>query len=425
MNTSLTKFLSLAGVCFLTTACTTPSVDPDQLVADEEITPPKTLQERAADIARNSLIVDTHIDVPYRIFRNPSDVGSATESGEFDYPRAIAGGLNAPFMSIYIPAMVDEAGGAFGFANQTIDRMEQVIATHPDKFALATCTQDIYNQFEDGLISMPLGMENGGPISSDINNLEHFYKRGIRYITLTHSKSNHISDSSYDPNEHWGGLSDFGKALVADMNRVGVMIDVSHISDAAFWQVMELSDVPVIASHSSMRHFTPDFQRNMNDDMLRAMAERGGVIQINYGSSFLTKAARDYSIERTTALRAYQKAHHLPDNDPALRVYMESYTKGHPYPFATLEDVLNHIDRAVDIAGIDAVGIGSDYDGVGDTLPIGLKDVSTFPALIEGLLRRGYSEEAIRKILAGNLMRVWKQVEAHAEASGTKVLCQS
>lgn len=425
MNIFSKKMFLLGTLCCLSCACTTQPFEPLIVDTSDPSSSTKTLAQRAQEIARDSLIVDTHIDVPYRIFRNPSDVGSATADGEFDYPRARAGGLNAPFMSIYIPALVDEAGGAFGFANQTIDRMEQVIGTHPDKFALATCTQDIYQQFEDGLISMPLGMENGGPISSDFNNLEHFYKRGIRYITLTHSKSNHISDSSYDPNEHWGGLSEFGKTLVTQMNRLGVMIDVSHISDAAFWQVLERSKVPVIASHSSMRHFTPGFQRNMNDEMLRAMADRGGVIQINYGSSFLTKAARDYSMERTTALRAYQKAHHIADNDPALRVYMDSYTKGHPYPFATLEDVLDHIDRAVDVAGIDAVGIGSDYDGVGDTLPVGLKDVSTFPALIEGLLRRGYAESAIKKILAGNLMRVWDEVEAYATAQGTPLICQS
>jgi membrane dipeptidase len=374
-------------------------------------------------IARQYLIIDTHIDVPYRIFRQPTDVSVATETGQFDYPRAKAGGLNAPFMSIYIPAATDEAGDAFDFAEQAIASVESLAAAHPDKFAIATCTSDIYQQFDQGLISLPMGMENGGPIDSNISNLEHFYKKGIRYITLAHSKSNHISDSSYDTNEHWQGLSEFGKTLIGEMNRVGVMVDVSHISDKAFWQVMELSDTPVIASHSSLRHFTPEFQRNMNDEMLAAMAERGGVIQINFGSSFLDQVAQDFGIARTAAVREHQLANHLADDDPTLMTFAKAYVETHPYPFADLDSVLDHIDHAVQIAGINAVGIGSDYDGVGDSLPVGLKDVSAYPNLIEGLLKRGYTEVDIVKILGGNLMRVWQAVEQFATSQGTPTQC--
>ena len=380
---------------------------------------------RGHTLAQQLLIVDTHIDVPYRLFRKPEDISVATASGQFDYPRAKLGGLNAPFMSVYIPAAVDEAGEAFSFANQTIDSLETLATNFSDKFAIATCTQDVYQQFERALISLPMGMENGGPIDNKIKNLEHFYERGIRYITLTHSKSNHIGDSSYDSNEHWQGLSDFGKNLVSEMNRVGVMIDVSHVSDKAFWQVLELSNTPVIASHSSLRHFTPGFHRNMSDKMVVALAEAGGVIQINYGSSFLTKAARDYSNARSAAVKAHRLANHLPDRDPSLLTFMQQYTAANPYPFATLEDVLDHIDRTVDLAGIDAVGIGSDYDGVGDTLPIDLKDVASFPNLVDGLLQRGYSETAIEKILSGNVMRVWRAIEDYAATQGTKVLCRT
>ncbi|NKB98310.1 MAG: membrane dipeptidase [Pseudomonadales bacterium] len=381
--------------------------------------------ERARDIAQRHLILDTHVDVPYRTFRDPADVGLATESGEFDFPRAVSGGLNAPFMSIYTPADVDAAGDAYDFANEAIDGVETLIARHPDKFALATCASDLFGHQQAGLISFPLGMENGGPISSNFNNLEHFYKRGIRYITLSHSKSNHISDSSYDTNERWQGLSSFGKALIPEMNRLGVMVDVSHISDLAFWQVMELSKVPVIASHSSLRHFTPGFQRNMGDDMVTALAENGGVIQINFGSSFIHQAARDWGTTRIARALALKEANNLPEGHPDLIAFMENYSEEHPYPFATLDHVLDHIDRAVAIAGIDAVGIGSDYDGVGDTLPVGLKDVSTYPNLISGLLKRGYDEEEIAKILGGNTLRVWREIEAYAESQGTKTLCSA
>ena len=376
-------------------------------------------------IAQETIIIDTHIDVPYRVFRNPDDVSAATEGGEFDYPRARAGGLNAPFMSIYIPADVDEAGDAFDFAEQSIASVEDIVKTNPDKFALATCTQDIQDQFAAGLISLPLGMENGGPIEGKVSNLEHFFERGIRYITLTHSKSNHISDSSYDTNERWNGLSEFGTSVIADMNRLGVMVDVSHISDKAFWQVMELSAVPVLATHSSMRHFTPEFQRNMSDDMVSAMAARGGVIQINFGSSFLHKAARDYGNTRTSSVREYQMANHIPDNDPRLMAYYQEYSAANPYPYADLDVVLDHIDRAVEVAGIDAVGIGSDYDGVGDSLPVGLKDVASYPNLIKGLLGRGYSETDIAKVLGGNTLRVWQAVEDYAANQGTARRCAS
>ena len=377
----------------------------------------------AQRIAQDSIIIDTHIDVPYRMFLQPADVSQATETGDFDYPRAKAGGLNAPFMSIYIPAAVDARGEAFEFAEAAIDSVEAIAREHSDKFAIATCSQDIRDHFNQGLISLPMGMENGGPVGGEVENLEHFFNRGIRYITLTHSKSNHISDSSYDDNEAWNGLSPFGHNIIKDMNRLGVMVDVSHISDKAFWQVMQLSATPVLATHSSMRHFTPEFQRNMSDDMVRAMAEKGGIIQINYGSSFLHQAARDFGNERTTAVRAYQNAQHLSDDDPKLLAFMKTYTASHPYPFADLDVVLDHIDRVVDIAGVDAVGIGSDYDGVGDSLPIGLKDVASYPNLIAGLLARDYSEADVSKILGGNTLRVWQAVEAYATSQGTPRQC--
>lgn len=381
--------------------------------------------ERANRIAQQNLIIDTHIDVPYRLHRDPADVSQATDGGEFDYPRARSGGLNAPFMSIYIPASVDEAGDAFSFAEQAIDLVTGITTAHPDKFAIATCAADVVAQQRQGLISLPMGMENGGPIEGKLANAAHFFERGIRYITLAHSKSNHISDSSYDDNEAWLGLSPFGQQLVGEMNRLGIMIDVSHITDQAFWQVLALSQTPVIASHSSLRHFTPGFHRNMTDAMVRAMAAKGGVIQINYGSAFLTKAARDWSDQRTAAALAFAEANGLESGDPQLTDFLDTYREDHPYPFATLDDVLDHIDRAVELAGIDAVGLGSDYDGVGDSLPTDLKDVASYPNLIDGLLKRGYSESDINKILGGNTLRVWREVEAFARQAGTPTRCQT
>jgi membrane dipeptidase len=385
--------------------------------------PQDTPPDRGAELARSLLLVDTHIDVPYRLHKAYEDVSVATDGGDFDYPRAVAGGLDAMFMSIYIPADVDAAGEARAFAEGLIDSMEALAADFPDKFAIATCTDDIRAIKASGRIALPLGMENGGPIEGSFDSLSYFRERGIRYITLTHSKSNHISDSSYDLNERWQGLSEFGRSLIGEMNRQGVMIDVSHISDKAFWQVLELSKTPVIASHSSLRYFTPGFQRNMTDEMVTALSENGGVIQINFGSGFLTAAAREYANASQQAFLRFRAEEHASDDPAKLAAFSEQYARDNPYPFATLDDVLDHIDRAVELAGIDHVGIGSDYDGVGDTLPVGLKDVSEYPNLVNGLLERGYSESEIAKILGENLMRVWAEVEAHAAEAGNPPIC--
>jgi len=369
----------------------------------------------ARQIARTSLIVDTHIDVPYRLNGRPADVSEATEDGDFDYPRAIAGGLNAPFMSIYTPAELEREGRSKEVAESLIRMVEGFVEHAPGKFAIARTVADVRSQFEAGLISLPMGMENGSPIEGDLENLQHFYDRGIRYITLTHSLSNQISDSSYDENRQWNGVSEFGVAVIEQMNRLGIMIDVSHVSDDAFWQILELSQAPVIASHSSARYFTPGFERNMSDEMIVALADKGGVIQINFGSTFISQKARDYGDARTAARKKY-----LADN-PGLkeadiyRSFADIYAKQHgPMPYASLDDVLDHFDHVIDLVGVDSVGIGSDFDGVGDSLPNGLKDVSQYPNLVRGLLERDYSEQDVRKILGENLLRVWRAVEEYA-----------
>jgi membrane dipeptidase len=373
--------------------------------------------------AEQTLIIDTHIDIPFRLHRGYVDVSKATDGGDFDFPRAKAGGLNAAFMSIYIPAAVDEAGDSVALADKLIDDMENLANSHPDKFAIARCSADIEAQAARGLISMPLGMENGGPVATSEEALDHFYQRGIRYITLSHSKSNALSDSSYDLNEAHGGLSPLGKDMVVRMNNLGVMVDVSHISDAAFEQVIEISQVPVIASHSSLRHYTPGFRRNMTDDMVKTLAAAGGVIQINYGSSFISAEAREYANAASASIIAYQQQNKLARDAQELRDYREQYRIDNPYPFATMDMVLDHIDRAVELGGIDSVGIGSDYDGVGDSLPIGLKDASTYGDLMEGLRGRGYSQAEINKIMGGNTLRVWRAVEAYAQAQGNPEIC--
>lgn len=378
-------------------------------------TKPTSNALKATNLARNNIIIDTHIDVPFRLRMRPTDVSVSTDGGDFDYPRAVSGGLNAPFMSIYVPASYEASGGAKALADELIDGVEQMVASAPDKFAIATSTRDIQTHFREGLISLPMGMENGSPIEGDLSNLDYFYGRGIRYITLAHSLSNHISDSSYDINRNWQGLSPFGEEVVAEMNRLGIMIDISHVSDEAFFDVLKLTKVPVLASHSSARHFTQGWERNMSDAMIQALAENGGVIQINFGSSFVTEAAREYGDQFNQERLKFMVQHGYDFSAPEVAEFTKKYRESSPYPFATLEDVLQHFDHVVALVGINHVGIGSDYDGVGDSLPIGLKDVSTFPNLVAGLLDRGYSEQDIIKILSGNTLRVWREVEAYAD----------
>lgn len=362
--------------------------------------------QQANKIAQNTLIIDTHIDVPYRLYDDWEDVTKATKRGEFDYPRAKAGGLNAPFMSIYIPSSYEKKGGGYLLANQLIDNMEALVGRAPDKFAMAYNSADLAKHFKEGKISLALGMENGTPIEGKLENLQHFYDRGIRYITLAHSESNHIADSSYDLRRQWKGLSPFGKELVKAMNETGVMIDISHVSDDAFYQAVAISKVPVIASHSSLRAFVPGFERNMDDDMIKALAKNGGVIQINFGSAFVVSAANQWGLQRDGAFKASGQT----DKD----AFTAEYKKKNPYPFASLEKVLDHIDYVKNLVGIDYVGIGSDFDGVGDSLPEQLKDVSMYPNLIRGLLERGYTEKDIEKVLSGNTLRVWRAVENYA-----------
>ena len=369
--------------------------------------------EKAIKIAQETIIVDGHIDVPYRVKEKWVDVTKATQDGDFDYPRAVSGGLNAPFMSIYVPASLDNSPESTQLAHELIDSVEAIVARAPDKFAIAKSPSDVKAQFEKGLISLPMGMENGSPIQGDLANLSAFYERGIRYITLAHSQANHISDSSYDLRRKWKGLSPFGKTLVGEMNNIGIMLDISHVSDDAFYQVIELTKVPVIASHSSLRRFTPGFERNMDDEMIKKLGENGGVIMINFGSSFVSKEAGKWRSGLTAARKALVEKE--GEDSPKLENFEENYRKEVAYPYSTLDEVLDHIDHVVKLIGVDHVGIGSDYDGVGDSLPIGLKDVASFPNLVQGLLDRGYSRTDIEKILSGNLLRVWQQVEEYAE----------
>jgi len=371
----------------------------------------KDLREQAKAIAARVLIADTHIDVPYRLQEKPDDITVSTEGGDFDYPRAVEGGLNAVFMSIYTPASYETRGLSKSLADTLINMVEGFAVVAPDRFELASTVRETKGTVSGGKIALILGMENGAPIDGDLKNLEYFFDRGVRYITLTHSKDNHICDSSYDDRRTWRGLSPFGRVVVTEMNRLGIMVDVSHVSDDAFYEIMEITEAPVLASHSSCRTFTPGFERNMSDDMIVKLAKNGGVIQINFGSTFIKDESRRQNKTRRDHVERYARAKRLSTGSKEIKAYKKKYYKDHPIVLADVTDVADHIDHVVRIAGIDYVGLGSDFDGVGETLPEGLKDVSQYPNLIYELLVRGYTEDDIEKICSRNLFRVWEDVE--------------
>lgn len=375
-------------------------------------------QDAAHKLAQDAIIVDTHIDAPTELLERWSDLGDEVKDREFDYVKARKGGLDMAFMSIYTSPKQDEDGTAWQVANAMIDGVDALVQRHPDKFALLTSPGDAARLRTGGHVLLPLGMENGAPLVDKLENVQFFFNRGVRYITLAHSAPNRIADSSYSTDKKWNGLSDFGRQVVAEMNRLGMMVDVSHLADASALEAIRISTVPVIASHSAFRHFTPGFERNISDEIAVAVAAKGGVVQVPFGTMFINPAsaadgqalyhARQAFDRHNTELKAQGK----PLEDRA--AFVKAWEAAHPTRSSTLTQVLDQIDYGVKLLGIDHVGLGSDFDGVGGELANELKTVADYPNLIAGLQARGYNDADIRKILGGNLLRVWGLIEAGA-----------
>ena len=366
-------------------------------------------KKKADKYSKEFIIADGHIDLPYRLYKEgllyEKNINLNRETiGNFDIPKAEKGGLNCPFMAIYIPSekLEDEA---FAFANDLIDLVRNII-NYNDKFNSAYSPEDVIKNFKKNLISLPMGIENGSAIGTNIDNLTYFFNRGIRYITLTHAKNNQICDSSYDDEKKWNGLSDFGKSLVRKMNKVGMMIDVSHVSDDAFLDIMMITNKPVIASHSSPRFFTPGFERNLSDKMIELISKNKGVILINFGSSFVNSKSNKLFSEINKMTEKWRVQKQLKKDSEEVEKYKDSLINK-LNPFADLEDVLDAIDHVNNLVGDNFIGFGSDYEGLGNSLPKNLKDVSAYINLIEGLIERGYSSQSIEKICYKNFFRVW------------------
>lgn len=412
---ALSNLKSSFAIFFILLIASCSSNNSENNTSDTSSMSEQEIMTLANSLAQKFIMVDGHVDLPYRmkmkgfmITKEVEDVSVET-TGNFDHPKAKRGGLDAPFMSIYVPSSYQTEGGARDFADSLIEMVSRLPVAFPSLFGPANTPADIESNFENGLISLPLGMENGAPIEDDINNVKYFYDRGIRYITLTHSKDNQICDSSYDTAYTWNGVSPFGEEVIKEMNKWGIMVDISHVTDSAAFDALAITKAPVIASHSSCRKFTPGWERNMPDNLIKALAENDGVIHINFGSTFLSKEVSDNRKKMSEDLINYRTDNNLTSEDSAYVAYAKKYADENNV-FADIQIVADHIDHVVDLVGIDYVGFGSDYDGVGDSLPKGLKDASTYPNLIAELLKRGYSAEDIEKICYKNTFRVWNKV---------------
>jgi membrane dipeptidase len=361
-------------------------------------------------------VIDTHIDAPSRLVSGWEPVGESVPAFDFDYNRARAGGLTVAFMSIFTASELEDSLGKSKLAaDREIEAVRKMIATWPDRFEFVGSPGEIREKRHSGKVLLAMGMENGSPLDDDLALVQRYYDMGIRYVTLAHAKWNHLADGSYDTTRHWNGVSPFGRDVIREMNRLGMMVDVSHLTDSAAFQAISLSRAPVIASHSSCRAFTPGFERNASDELIRAIAATGGVIQITFGIDFVNGAANKVNGARWDSLSAYFKAQGWDPEGQKADSFGHAYWTARPPMGATVEQVADHIDHVVRLVGIDHVGLGSDFDGVGGLLPEGLKDVGSYPNLFAVLRRRGYTDADLRKIGSENLLRVWEAVE-HAAA---------
>ncbi|MEX0822478.1 MAG: dipeptidase [Rhodothermales bacterium] len=364
-----------------------------------------TLWERALRIHYDAIVVDGHVDVPSLMVDDAYDfrVRHPSHAAHVDLPRMYEGGLDAAFFSVYIAHHYGEGHRAVARALLQIEAVKRQVEAVPDSAELALTADDVRRIATSGRKAVLLGLEGGNALAASVDTLKALYEAGIRYVTLTHVNNNSWAESSQSP-PRWGGLTDHGRALVKHMNRLGVAVDLSHVSDATFYDALDASNAPVLLSHSSARALV-DNVRNVDDDMLRALADNGGLVMINFFDAVvnphLTEDVMAEAYERLGGRRTSL-------NDMWSVIY--DLIRERELPGATLSDVVDHIEHAVDVAGVDHVGLGSDFDGIFD-VPAGLQDVTRLPWITYELLRRGYSEEDINKILGGNVLRVMDEVE--------------
>ena len=371
---------------------------------------------RAREIHFSSLVFDTHADTPQRLFFDRFDLGRRDAEGCVDIPRLREGGVGAIFFALWVPVEIT-GGAATRRARDLLEATLKQIEIHGDDLALATSSKEVRAARVNNKIAVLLGIEGGHAIDNDLAVLREFHARGVRYMTLTHNAATEWADSSNDAPRH-NGLTDFGKQVIREMNRLGMLVDISHVSDPTFYDVLEISRAPVIASHSCCRALC-DAPRNLDDAMIKALAARGGVIHITFHDGFLSQDYATANRARAAEIASHEEAVSQKYGENEARNLMElqrlsdASIRAGKLPQVSWEKIVEHIDHAVGIAGADHVGIGSDFDGA--YMPAGMEDASKFPRITDGLLRRGFGEADIRKILGENTLRVMADAERVGE----------
>ena len=410
MTSRLFSVLLLGGSMAAAQAPAKPAMGPDA-----------TVSARARQIHESALIVDTHADTPQRFLDEGYDIGSTDpkDIGHISLDKARRGNLGAEFFSIWVEPETNQGH----YARHTFDLIDSVYeqaARHPDRMMMAFSVADIERAHREHTLAALMGIEGGHSIENDIRLLRDYYRLGVRYMTLSWSNTNEWADSSGDIDDakvlHHNGLTDFGKQVVLEMNRLGMMVDISHVADKTFWDAIATTKAPVIASHSSARALV-NAPRNMTDDMLRAVAKNGGVVQVNFFNGFddedFRKAIAAQAKEKAAAVQKYREqlraegkpVRYVDVDDLVEREFMAKI------PRPPLNALIDHIAHIAKVAGVDHVGLGSDFDGVSGATPLGIDSAADLPKITQALLDRGYSEQDIRKILGGNLMRVFGDVE--------------
>jgi membrane dipeptidase len=406
--------LSLLALEAASSAATAPADSPQDAIA-----------ARARRLHERAIVVDSHVDAPYALLKTWADVAVRGATPHFDIPRAREGGLTAPFFAIYVPASFAEAGGAARRALEAIDVVDRVIDAHPADLVRAASVDDIRRAKTRGRIAVLMGIEGGHAIEDSLGALREFSRLGVRYMTLTHVNTNRWADSSgafrlpdYDPaaSRRHGGLTDFGRVVVREMNRLGMMVDVSHVSDETIDDVLTASRAPVFASHSSCRAIAA-MPRNLTDDQIRRIAARGGVVMVNIGSYFLDQASVDaYRADEAAARPEYERIKKEFASDPAKRdEAVGRLLRSLPKHRTVWTRAVDHLEHVLRVGGPGAAGLGTDFDGIEDP-PEGLEDVSRLPKITEELLRRGHPEEVVRGVLGENFLRFFARVEEVARS---------
>lgn len=400
MRIEMLRTFLTAGLCISAGWFTAAAVTGDDISA------------RAKKLHFSSIVVDTHDDTTQRFLDGKFDLGAGNSSGSIDIPRMRDGNLGAIFFAIWMPSKVT-GPEAVHRALVQIDAVREAVRKHPNDLVLATTAAEIREARKQGKIAALIGVEGGHMINSDLGVLRSFAALGVRYMTLTHSGNCEWADSSTDKPAH-NGLTDFGKDVIREMNRLGLMVDISHVSDKTFYDVLEISKAPLIASHSSCRALC-DAARNMTDQMMKDLAAKSGVVQINYHVGFLSQEFRNAEkahpeLEKAIATEVQKRCGEnegcqLIEGDRVTREYVE---KGQ-LPRVDWTKIIEHIDHAVKVAGIDHVGLGSDFDGA--NMPYGMEDATKLPKITEALLKKGYSEGDVKKILGENTLRLMSEVE--------------